>query len=199
MYEDWFVENPNPYESELEAIRAVLPKQGRGVEIGVGSGLFSKPLGIAEGVEPAHAMAERARRRGITVYEGVAEDLPLASNAYDFALMVTTICFVDDFDASMVEMARVIKPDGRIVLAFVDSASPLGQMYEKYKEEDPFYRKATFYSAEEVVSILRKHGFEPKGTAQTVFGPLDKVTEVQQWKQGTGEGGFVVISAGRAG
>ena len=197
QYEDWFVEYRQVYESELAALREVIPEEARGVEIGVGSGLFAGPLGIKEGVEPSHAMAERARRRGIEVREGVAESLPLEDSAYDFALMVTTICFVDDLEASVEEMARVLVPDGRIIFGFVDRDSPLGEVYQQYKDQDPFYRHATFYSAAEALEILEKHGFEPERTVQTVFGTLDRIHDVQQWTEGYGEGGFVAMSARR--
>jgi SAM-dependent methyltransferase len=199
QYEDWFVEYEAVYQSELAALREVIPGEARGVEIGVGSGLFAAPLGIGEGVEPTTAMEERARRRGITVTEGVAESLPLESGVYDIALMVTTICFVDDLDASVDEMARVLKPDGHIVFGFVDRTSPLGKVYEQYKESDPFYRYATFYSTEEVIAILASHGFTPERTLQTVYGMLDEITAPQPPAEGYGDGGFVVISARRAG
>jgi len=45
-YEDWFERNRFAYESELQAVRAMLPKEGIGVEIGVGSGKFAVPLNI---------------------------------------------------------------------------------------------------------------------------------------------------------
>ena len=119
-YDEWFVRFAPVYESELAALRAVVPSHARGVEIGVGSGRFAAPLGVEEGVEPSEKMAQLARERGVTVYEGVAEDLPLDSGSYDFALMVTTICFVDDADKAVGEMARVIKTEGRVILGFVD-------------------------------------------------------------------------------
>ena len=195
QYEDWFVEYPAVYESELAALRALIPADARGVEIGVGSGLFAAPLGIGEGVEPAAEMAERARRRGIEVTEGVAENLPLESNTYDIALMVTTICFVDDLDASVDEMARVLKPDGRIVFGFVDRESPLGEVYQRYKDQDPFYRHATFYSTAEVTEILERHGFTPERTLQTVHGMLDEITDPETPQEGYGDAGFVAMSA----
>jgi len=46
------------------------------VSIGVGSGLFASKLGIKYGVEPAKGMADLARKRGIEVKIGSAEDLP---------------------------------------------------------------------------------------------------------------------------
>ena len=85
-YDSWFDENRALYHAELAAVRDMLPIGGQGVEIGVGTGRFAAPLGIALGVEPSHGMAELARKRGMEVLEGVAEALPLADGAFDFAL-----------------------------------------------------------------------------------------------------------------
>jgi len=35
-YDDWFVRNELAYRSELSVIKAFMPKEGRGLEIGVG-------------------------------------------------------------------------------------------------------------------------------------------------------------------
>ena len=72
-YDEWFEAHKWVYQSEGEAVRKFIPKTGEGVEIGVGTGRFSIPFGIKVGVEPAKAMAEIARKRGISVYESKAE------------------------------------------------------------------------------------------------------------------------------
>ncbi|MFB6273740.1 MAG: class I SAM-dependent methyltransferase [Salinibacter sp.] len=58
-------------------------------------------------------MRHRARRRGIDVREGVAEDRPYDVNRFDVVLLVTTICFVDDVEQSLAEAYRVLAPGGR--------------------------------------------------------------------------------------
>ena len=96
-YDEWFERNADLYEAELEAVRRLLPPQpSKGLEVGVGSGKFAAPLGIRTGVDPSEAMSARARMRGITVVPAVAEALPFSGGRFDHALMVTTICFVDD-------------------------------------------------------------------------------------------------------
>src|SRR6202011_4339241 len=62
--------------SELRAVRGLLPKDGVGMEIGVGSGRFAAPLGIRYGVDPSVKMRTLAQARGIEAVEGVAEKLP---------------------------------------------------------------------------------------------------------------------------
>lgn len=93
-YDRWFEEHAYAYESEVLAVRTLLPRSGRGLEVGVGTGRFAAPLGITVGVEPAHAIASIARERGIRVYEASAEALPFADESFDFVVMATTICFL---------------------------------------------------------------------------------------------------------
>mgnify|MGYP006283468459 FL=1 len=197
QYEAWFDAFNAVYESELRALSEVVPLSAHGVEIGVGSGLFAAPLGIGEGVEPSEAMAKRARDRGIEVEKGVAEELPLKSESYDFALMVTTICFVDDPEKSVREMMRILKPRGKVIIGFVDLASPLGEIYRLHKDEDPFYRHATFYTADQILRLLTEAGLVVERTLQTVFGALKEIERAQDPRDGHGEGGFVVIVASR--
>lgn len=73
--------------------RSVPP--GTGLEVGVGTGRFSIPLGIGIGVEPSRAMAEIAHQRGIRVVQAPGERLPFRTEQFDFALLLTVICFVD--------------------------------------------------------------------------------------------------------
>ena len=196
-YEEWFIEHRFVYESELKAVRHFIPKNKKGIEIGIGTGRFALPFGITEGVEPSASMRKFAVQKGLTVYEGTAEEIPLPNESYDFALMVTTICFIDDVQEALREVKRILKPDGSFIIGLVNKNSPLGKTYEKLKEQNKFYRYATFYSAEEVKELLEENGFTNFEIVQTVFGELSDVKSIQQYKTEYGEGGFVVISANR--
>ena len=192
-YEQWFVDNPLAYVSELRALRELLPASGSGIEIGVGTGRFAAPLEIKKGIEPSRSMAEVARKRGVEVVHGVAEHLPFMDGEFDYALMVTTVCFLDDIDLAFQEVLRVLKPKGLFVIGFVDRESPLGKEYQDRKDKSAFYRDATFYSVEEVVPRLRKNGFGGLVFRQTLFRPLAELSEVEPAKEGHGEGSFVVV------
>ena len=194
-YEDWFKKNQFVYESEVEAVRHFIPKNKKGIEIGIGTGRFAIPFNIKEGVEPSASMGDYSHRLGLTVYDGIAEKLPLENESYDFVLMVTTICFVDDVNKAFQEIHRILKTNGSFIIGFVDQNSPLGKIYEKMKEQNKFYRFATFYSVDNVKKILIENGFNNIIIIQTVFGELQEIQKVQKFKEGYGEGGFVVIKA----
>lgn len=194
QYDNWFIKHDAVYRSELKAVRMMLPG-GRGIEIGVGSGRFAGSLGIQFGVEPSGKMRELAQARGINAVEGVAEDLPYPDSQFDFALMVTTICFVDDLELSFREAYRVLKGGGSLVIGFVDRESPLGMLYEKNREKSVFYRSARFYSVKEVILYLEKTGFQDLEFSQTIFKQLNQITDIEPVKTGYGQGSFVVIKA----
>lgn len=194
-YEAWFDKHEAAYISELLALRPFVPWVGRGLEIGGGSGRFAVPLGVQEGVDPSWAMLFHAAKRGIKVVQGVAENLPFASGCFDYALVVTTICFVDSAAEMLAEAHRVLKPGGRLVIGFIDRESNLGQDYLLHQAESVFYREATFFSADEVDSLLLETGFSIDGWGQTLCCPLAEIREIETLRAGRGQGAFVVVAA----
>ena len=189
-YDAWFEKHHDFYLAELEAVRSFIPATGSGVEIGVGTGRFAAPLGIPIGVEPSPQTAELARQRGINVLEGVAEDLPFANGSFDFAVMVTVVCFLGDVARAFREACRILKPNGTLVIGFIDRESTLGRHYSQKKEQSLFYRDATFYSVRELEALLTEAGFSKFAYRQTL---VPGVTLTVQ--EGHGSGGFVVIQA----
>ena len=194
-YEAWFGKHEAAYLSELLALRAFVPWEGRGLEIGVGTGRFAGPLGVQAGVDPSAAMLAYAARRGIEVVEGVAENLPFADASFDHALVVTTICFVDSPAAVLAEARRVLRPGGRLVIGFIDRESGLGQHYLAHQDESVFYREATFLSAGEVEKLLLDAGFGVAGWGQTLARPLPDTHDIEALRPGRGECAFVVVAA----
>ncbi len=126
QYEKWFSAHETAYHSELLAIRALLPWHGLGLEVGVGTGRFAAPLGVSIGIDPSHAMLHYAARRGIRSAQAIAEALPFADATFDYVLVVTSICFVDDPALMLSEVRRVLKPAGSVCVGFIDRETPLG-------------------------------------------------------------------------
>jgi len=192
-YDDWFEKNQPVYQSELKAIRALLPVGGKSIEIGVGTGRFATPLGIKYGIEPSAKMGEMAKRRGIHVVKAVGENLPIADSQFGVVLIVTTICFLDNVKRVFEEVYRILRANGALVVGFVDKNSLIGMSYEKNKEKSAFYSSAVFYSIEEVIQLMAENGFQDFKTVQTIFRPLSETKRVDTILPGHGKGSFLVV------
>jgi ubiquinone/menaquinone biosynthesis C-methylase UbiE len=191
-YENWFEKNLFAYSSELKGIKKLLPN-GKGIEIGVGTGRFAESLSIKFGVDPSLAMLKKAKERGVEVIGGVAENLPIMSGSFDFALITTTLCFVNEIEKTFEEVKRILRKNGFIILGFIDRESFLGGIYMDKKEKSLFYRVANFYSTKEVLNILKKAGFSRPKIKQTLFTLPKKLSQKDKVEEGYGKGGFVII------
>jgi ubiquinone/menaquinone biosynthesis C-methylase UbiE len=196
-YEGWFEKNNFAYESQVAAVHSILPP-GKGAEVGVGTGRFAVPLGIKLGVDPSESMRVVARKKGIDVVPGVAEDLPFPDESLDFVLMVTVICFFDNVPEAFSEACRVLKPGGSLVVAFIDRDTPVGKIYDANKHDSAFYQEATFYSAPQVKTMLEGAGFTSTSFIQTIFKDPREMTKLEPVKEGSGEGVFAVVKAVKA-
>jgi ubiquinone/menaquinone biosynthesis C-methylase UbiE len=194
-YEDWFTRHQGAYISELLAIRALLPLHGLGLEIGVGTGRFAAPLGVEVGIDPSPEMLAYSIKKGILCIRGIAETLPFKDAIFDYCLLVTTICFVDDPKGMLNEAHRVLKTGTPVVIGFIDRTSTLGQYYVDHQAENVFYRGATFYPAPEVEQLLSEAGFRDQTWGQTLSEPLSEMQEIEPLRDGLGDGAFVVVRA----
>ncbi len=88
------------------------------------------------GFEPSTRILIIAEERAIQVVEGVTGELPFADARFDFALMVTTTCFMDDVDVAVRKVRRVLKNFRRFIVGFIDKSSVLDRLYEKGRREN---------------------------------------------------------------
>ena len=194
-YDEWFESHKIEYEQEINAIKMLLPAEGHGLEVGAGTGRFTARLGISLGVEPSQAMRDVADSQNIKLVEGNAESLPCEDGSYDYALLVTVDCFLDDMQRAFREVHRVIKPGGSILIGMIDKNSKLGKKYQEQKAKSRFYKEATFHAIDEIQDQLNKAGFNHYEFAQALLpGDVNEKEQVMV-KPGYGEGSFVVIRA----
>lgn len=192
-YEHWFKENEILFQSELLALKQVIPVGKNGVEIGIGSGIFAEKLEIKHGIDPSGKMLDHAKQRKLIVEQGFAENLPYSGNSFDFVVFITSMCFIHDPEKALAEAYRVVKDKGDLIIAFIDSESSLGKSLQKSKEEDPFFRYATFYSVKEITRLIEVSHFEISEIIQTLISMDTKTPENPI--PGYGQGGFIVIKA----
>lgn len=158
-YDRWFDEHNETYQAQLRLLRKALPDPGRGLEVGVGSGRFAVPLGIEFGIDPSHELLKMAKSRGTEVVIGEGEHLPYCADSFDYVLMMTVICFVDDMDVLFREASRVLVPGGILITGFIERGGEIEKMYRNEKTKGRFLRYARFWTADEVTRILEEEGF----------------------------------------
>ena len=191
-YDAWYDRNRFAYLSELEAVKKALPRRGKGLEIGIGTGRFAHALGISTGIDPSKNMIQIAERRGIDVRLGSGERIPFKNAAFDYAAIIITICFVKDPGRVLKEARRVLKKNGRIIMGIIDKDSFLGEFYQQKKSI--FYKEANFFNVREITDLLKNTGFSEFSYYQTLYKLPAEIKSLQRPRKGFGQGGFVVIS-----
>ena len=191
-YDNWFENNKQIFKTELNALSHVIGIPEKGIEIGVGTGRFAAALGIHVGVDPSNPMLMYARESGLIVVQAVGERLPFLQGCFDLCLLTTTVCFLVDVELTFLELWRILRPGGRVVIGMIDAESWLGKRYRKRANESIFYSKAVFRTPRAIGEILKRKGFLSPSYFQTLF-KRDKDSE--RIEVGYGYGGFVVICA----
>ena len=103
--------------------RALNPRPRRALDVGCGEGRFCRLL-AQEGVEttgldptaPLIAHARQLHPAG-TYVEGVAEELPFSDASFDLVVSYLSLIDIPDAGAAIAEMARVLEPGGRLLIA----------------------------------------------------------------------------------
>lgn len=149
-----------------EAIAMLAPMPGETIiDIGTGNGRALPKIaaltvtGLVSGVDHSPLMCARARRHCRALFaEGrvrieTAESgrLPFSDGEFDAALSVHTIYFWENVEAQFIEIARILKPAGRLVLGFRASGEPGADDFPK-----EVYR---FCSDAEVTAFAHAAGF----------------------------------------
>ena len=199
VYDNWFEEEGKLiFAIEISAFQGVLnslPKPW--LEVGVGSGRFAQALGIETGIDPSIKLLEMASKRWVTVLSGRGEQLAFNVASFGTVFLIVTLCFLDSVPDVLKEVCRVLTPGGKIVLGLVLKDSPWGDFYEqKKKQGHSFYKHATFYEYDDVVTLLDETGFLIEDVISTLFQKPGRVKHLELPQKGfSPDAGFVVIVA----
>lgn len=113
---------------EAELIATLIgPLRGKRVlDVGCGDGVLAVRLAeagaAATGLDADPRMLAAARERAsaagtaTTFVDGDIRTLPFADGSFDTVMAITVLCFLRDAEHAVQEMARVLRPGGRLVL-----------------------------------------------------------------------------------
>jgi SAM-dependent methyltransferase len=150
-------EGDDPREFALEAVAAARPE--RVLEVGGGEGELAErirgELGVdVVGVDQSERMVELQRSKGIDARVGDVQALPFADGEFDVALAAWMLYHVPDLDRGLAELARVLKPGGRLV-AVTNGEDHLEELWDLAGRATAIGR-FTFRS-ENAEEVLRRH------------------------------------------
>lgn len=219
-YDAWFIDNPNVLLSEVRLVASVLSDAGRVLSVGCGSGLFEKILRedfgitVSDGIEPAEAMADIARRRGMNVTVITGEEADFPKGYYDTVIFNGSPSYISDLRKVIGKVYEALPQGGRIILVDVPKESTYGLLYNLAKTlgtwkhpllegtypPNPYpielVEAANWRTTAEKIKLLEEAGFSSLKFAQTLTThPLYSDIEAEMPVEGYDKGDYVAITA----
>lgn len=149
------------------AVALLDPEPGENIlDVGSGNGLALRHIatligdGLVVGVDHSPVMCRRAFRNNIQairdgrvrVERGESDNLPFDTGFFDAAVCVHTLYFWNPPEPHLLDIARVIRPGGRFVLAFRPGSDPATSDFPA--------SVYTFRSQDGVQALLKSCGFQ---------------------------------------
>lgn len=150
-----YSEGPDPRELTFQAVAEAAPR--RVLEVGPGPGELAerieRELGASvTAVDISERMVELTRARGIEAIFGDVQELPFPDEAFDCAVAAWMLYHVPDVERGIAELARVVRPGGRLV-AVTNGADHWQGLREQVVDE----RGESCFSAENGEELLLRN------------------------------------------
>lgn len=126
-----YADGPDARQLAVEAVLEAAPR--RVLEVGCGPGEAAEQVAAAgpevEALDVSERMVELTRARGVSARVGDVQQLPFEDESFDAALAGWMLYHVPDVDRGLAELARVLRPGGRLV-AVTNRRSHLQELRE---------------------------------------------------------------------
>lgn len=178
--------------SELRA-QVVPLASGAVFELGCGGGLNQRHYDKGKvtsfaGIDPGAALLDGARAQAreqgwdADIRQGVGEDIPFPDASFDTVVVTYTLCSVQNPAKVMAELARILKPGGRMLyLEHGRAPDPAPQKWQRRIE--PVWKRVmgNCHLTREIGNALRGAGFEVEAIGQEYHGTMPKWASWMEW------------------
>lgn len=179
--------------------KKVVPSaRGRVLEVGIGSGLnlpFYRPeevehvFGLDPSPEITRMAAEAAAQAPFEVEFLIAgsEEIPLDSDSVDTVLTTYTLCTIPESVPALREMARVLRPGGRLLFC-EHGLAPDEDVRRWQNRVDPLWRRigGGCHLNRDIPALLVEGGFEIEGL-ETMYVPGWRPASFNYWGSATAD------------
>jgi len=134
------VTGPDPREIVFDAVAAVAPRSM--LEVGCGEGELAERI-LREldadlvAIDQSERMVELTRARGVDARVADVRELPFEDEAFDVAVAAWVLFHVRELDRAVDELARVLRPGGRLV-AVTNASDHLREVWHVAGLDRPF-------------------------------------------------------------
>ncbi|ABS27452.1 class I SAM-dependent methyltransferase [Anaeromyxobacter sp. Fw109-5] len=153
------------------------------LDVGAGDGAYAVALARQSArvtaLDPSAAALGAARRAArdcgerLRLVRGYAQALPFEDAAFDRVIAVTALCFVPEPDRAMSEIARVLRPGGRLVIGELGhwSAWAAWRRARALFRPSSIWRRTRFWTPRGLRRLAERAGLVPGRVWGAVFHP----------------------------
>lgn len=152
------------------------------LDVGCGEGSVAVRLrqhgAVVTAVDPSLDMLVAAQSRAcaeqcsVGLVQAIGEQLPFATASFDVVLAKTVLCFVDEAQTMVDEMARVLRPGGRFVIGELHKwSSWAAQRRLRAWFGSALWRRGRFRTAGELTRLARASGLDIETVRGAVYYP----------------------------